>query len=429
MNATTLRDAPVAPRTTLIGPPWRFLAETSGRLDSSLDYQATLTNVVQSVLPQIADYAVLALTAPNGSVTRELAAHRHLEQASLLARLANFWTDLSTTNPWLAEMLRTAEPQIIEFVDHAFLDSVIPDDALRATLRELGLLSLLFLPLVARQRRFGCLMLATTHDSNRRYTSRDVAIANEFGRRAALAIDRALLYRASEQAARAREEMMAIVSHDLKNPLATIQMAVQFLLEELAPNDRAFEPERAQLNVIHRSAQRMYRLVHDLLDAAAVEAGQFRVALAPIAVEALIDDALELLRPLAAAKGIRLIADVEHELPKVVADRERMLQVFSNLGGNALKFTPNGGRLEIRAAVRDGTVEFAVSDSGTGITPHDIPHIFDRYWQSSKTARNGVGLGLAITRGIVQAHGGTIRVESTVGYGTTFRFTLPILRS
>lgn len=121
------------------------------------------------------------------------------------------------------------------------------------------------------------------------------------------------------------------------------------------------------------------------------------------------------------------MADVERELPNVVADRERMLQVFSNLGGNALKFTPDGGPLEIRAAGRDGNLEFAVSDSGAGIAPDDIPHIFDRYWQSTRTGRHGVGLGLAITRGIVQAHGGTIRVESTVGYGSTFRFTLPIV--
>lgn len=303
MNPITSRDAAVDSRPTIVPPPWRLLAETSGRLDSSLDYQDTLTNVVQSVLPRIADYAVLVLTAPNGTVTRELAAHRHPERANLLARLGAFWTDLSTTNPWLTEMLRTTEPQLIPSVDHAFLESTDPDEALRATLRELGLLSLLVLPLVARQRRFGCLILATTHDSHRRYAHRDVTIANEMARRAAHAIDRALLYRASEQAARAREDMMAIVSHDLKNPLATIQMAVQFLLEEIGPNDRAHETERAQLKVIHRSAQRMYRLVHDLLDAAAFEAGQFHVAPTLIPVETLVNDALELLRPLAAAKA------------------------------------------------------------------------------------------------------------------------------
>jgi signal transduction histidine kinase len=183
---------------------------------------------------------------------------------------------------------------------------------------------------------------------------------------------------------------------------------------------------RVQLQVIYRSAKRMYRLIHDLLDAAAVEAGQLPIDSTPVAVDVLIGDALELLRPLAAAKRIALTVETEPGLPKVRADRERILQVFSNLGGNAVTFTADDGLVEIRAARRAGEVEFTVRDTGTGISPNDLPHIFERFWQAKKT-QNGVGLGLAITRGIVQAHGGEIRVESAVGCGTTFRFTLPVV--
>jgi signal transduction histidine kinase len=220
--------------------------------------------------------------------------------------------------------------------------------------------------------------------------------------------------------------MVAVVSHDLKNPLTTIQLAVSFLLEDLVPDDAAHQPEREQLNAIHRSAERMYRLIHDLLDVAAIEAGQLAVARSPLAVDVLVTDALELLRPLATAKRIALVTDLPPGLPAVAADRERVLQVFSNLGGNAIKFSPENGRVEIRAAGRDGMVEFAVRDTGPGIAPEDLPHIFDRFWQAKKTARAGVGLGLAIAKGIIEAHGGAVQVESEPGRGSRFTFTLPV---
>ena len=217
-----------------------------------------------------------------------------------------------------------------------------------------------------------------------------------------------------------------MVSHDLKNPVATIQMAVSFLLEEIVPNDAAHELERKQLNAIHRSAQRMYRLIHDLLDVAAIEARQLKVTLSPLAVDVLIADALELLGPLAAAKRIAIVTAASAALPPVSADRDRVLQVFSNLGGNALKFTPNDGQVELHALLRDSMVEFGVRDTGPGIGSDELPHVFDRFWQAQRTGRGGVGLGLAIAKGIVEAHGGEIHAESEPGRGSRFVFTLPV---
>jgi signal transduction histidine kinase len=135
---------------------------------------------------------------------------------------------------------------------------------------------------------------------------------------------------------------------------------------------------------------------------------------------------MELLRPLAAPKRIALVTTLSPALPPVAADRDRVLQVFSNLGGNALKFTPNDGRVEIYATPRDSMVEFGVRDSGPGMEPDALPHVFDRFWQAKHTSRGGVGLGLAIAKGIVEAHGGEIHVESEPGCGSCFVFTLPI---
>jgi signal transduction histidine kinase len=416
----------VSNRAAIIGPRWRFLAETSGLLDRSLDYQETLANVVRFVVPRIADSAVIALLGEDGSLTWEHSAHRDSGKEAILAKLSPYWPRLTRKNHPMAEALRSGETQSMYTVADDFLRSVALDGTHLAILRQLALISIIIVPLAARGRTLGSLLLATTRDSDRRYTDRDVAIANELGRRAALAVDHALLFRAAEQAARAREEVVAVVSHDLKNPLTTIQLAVSFLLEELVPDDAAHRPEREQLRAIHRSGERMYRLIHDLLDVAAIEGGQLSVTRLPLAVDALVTDALELLRPLAAAKRIALVTDLSPSLPPVVADRERMLQVFSNLGGNALKFTPEDGRVEIHVTVRDPTVEFAVCDNGPGIASADLPHVFDRFWQAKKTARAGVGLGLAIAKGVVEAHGGGIRVESEPGRGSCFTFTLPV---
>lgn len=427
-RSRTARETPdpVVERGAIIGARWRFLAEASAVLDRSLEYEETLVNVVRLVVPRIADYAGVALLADDGSLTWGFSAHCDPAKEALVGRLRAYQPHLTAENNPTAEALRSGETQVIDVVDDMVLRSVARDGTHLALLRQLALTSVIILPLAARGRTLGSLLLATTGDSDRRYTDRDVAIANEIGRRVALAVDRALLFRAAERAGRARAEMVAVVSHDLKNPLATIQLAVSFLLEGLVPDDAAHQREREQLHAIGRSAERMYRLIHDLLDVAAIEAGQLAVARSRLAVDVLVADALELLRPLAAAKHIALVTELSPGLPSVAADRERVLQVFSNLGGNALKFTPENGRVEIRAAGRDAVVEFAVRDTGPGIASEDLPHIFDRFWQAKKMARAGVGLGLAIAKGIIEAHGGAVQVESEPGGGSRFTFTLPV---
>jgi signal transduction histidine kinase len=421
-----IASEPVLERGAIIRARWRFLAEASTALDRSLDYKETLANVVQLVVPSMADYAAIALIGEDGSLNWGYSAHADADKQDLAAELRAYQPQLNLEGNPHARALRSGETQVVKVVDDAFLRTIAREERHLAILRQLEPSSIIYLRLAARDKVLGSLVLATSRDSGRRYTDRDVAIANEVARRASLAVDHALLFRAAEQAARAREQMMAVVSHDLRNPLATIQMAVSFVLEDLMPDDAAHEPARKQLHAIHRSADRMYRLIQDLLNVAAIEAGQLAVTRTALRVDDIVTDALELLRPLAAAKRITLEAELSPSLPSVTADRERLLQVFSNLGGNAIKFTPENGRIEIRAAARDTTVEFSVRDNGPGIEPEDLPHIFDRFWQARKTPRAGVGLGLAIAKGIVESHGGDIRVESEPGRGSCFAFTLPV---
>ena len=238
------------------------------------------------------------------------------------------------------------------------------------------------------------------------------------------------MYEEARQSVEAREEVLKIVSHDLRNPLGTIAMSTQFLLEEPGLPEAM---RVKQLKAIKRAGERMNRLIQDLLNVARMEAGRLVVEPRRIEVSAIVAEALEQLRPLAADKGIVLSGEAVPDetgapLPAVHADVDRVLQVISNLVGNAIKFTPSGGRVTIRAERAFGLAEkvrLSVSDTGSGIPPDQLPHIFGRFWQANKADRRGIGLGLAIAKGIVEAHGETIWVESRVGEGTTFYFTLP----
>jgi signal transduction histidine kinase len=170
----------------------------------------------------------------------------------------------------------------------------------------------------------------------------------------------------------------------------------------------------------------MNRLIQDLLDATCIEAGQFSVERGLVAAEQVVLDVTEAQKALVSSAGLELRLDVAHDLPAISVDRERILQVFENLIGNAVKFTPSGGRVAVGANRRDGEVLFWVENTGTSISAEHLPHLFDRFWQAKKGEHRGVGLGLPIAKGIVELHGGRVWAESTEGRGTTFYFTVPV---
>ena len=409
----------------MIGPWWRFLAEASELLDASLEYQETLANVVRLTVPRIADYAIITLREADGSLHWGGATHRDPAKASLVDQLQAYVPPAGAYRHPSVDVARSGTTQVVSIVDDDYLHSVAQDETHFELLRQLEPTSYVVLPLEARGRGLGSLLLATARDSGRHYRDRDVALAKELGKRISLAVDNALLYRTAEQTARMRQEMVQVVSHDLKNPVSTIQLAVGFLLDDVVPDDDEHEDERRQLEVIRRSVDRMHRLIHDLLDVAAIEAGRFRIAPALMVPDTLVHEAIEMLRPLAAEKGIDLVVDVAPGLLPVHVDRDRMLQVFSNIGGNAIKFTDAGGRITVRARGRGSFVELTVQDSGRGIAPADLPFIFDRYWQGTEKTHGGTGLGLVIAKQIIDAHGGEIRIESELGQGSSFTFTVP----
>jgi signal transduction histidine kinase len=236
-----------------------------------------------------------------------------------------------------------------------------------------------------------------------------------------MAVENARLFRAARAATEAREHTLAVVAHDLRNPLTAIRMDAEMLRSILGPGLGDFE--RSSLVRIDDVATRMDGLIQDLLDVSRMERGGPALDLAAHDAGELLAEAADTLRPLAAAHGLRL--EVRGCPAPVHADGARVVQVVSNLVGNAVKFTPEGGAVTLSCEPDGEEVRFAVADTGSGIEPEQLPHIFGAFWQARHADRRGLGLGLSIARGFVEAHGGRIWVESEPGRGTTFFFTLP----
>lgn len=221
-----------------------------------------------------------------------------------------------------------------------------------------------------------------------------------------------------KMAIRSRDDLLATVSHDLRNSLGTISLAADLMQNAAEPNRNATS--------IQRAAGRMEQLLRDLLDISTIESGHLSIVLEPCDVDGLMSEASQMVSERATAKGVDLTTLHAPVGATVRCDKHRILQVFANLLGNAIKFTSAGGKIMISARTDAHTVTFAVKDTGQGIKPEQLDYVFDRFWKAKDTAKAGTGLGLAICHGIVEQHGGSIWVESAMGIGTTFHFTIPL---
>jgi signal transduction histidine kinase len=247
----------------------------------------------------------------------------------------------------------------------------------------------------------------------------DVPVVEELGRRASQFLDNARLYGEAQRALAARDEVLSWVAHDLRSPLNAIGLRAQQLLR------LPIEPPAPDLaRSIRHEVSRMDALIQDLLDVARSEGGVLRVNRVMEAPGRIVVDAREMLQPLADAAAIDLVTQVEPDLPPIRVDRRRILQIISNLVGNALKFASKGTTVRIEVTRGEGEVHFCVADQGPGIPPEQVDRVFDRFWQGAGAERRGLGLGLAITRALVEMQGGRVWVESEVGVGTRMHFAI-----
>ncbi|RKH53085.1 sensor histidine kinase [Corallococcus aberystwythensis] len=388
------------------------------------DPQGMYTLLAHLAVPDLADWCLVDALEQGPWVGRAAVACLDPTQQER-ARTLPTRTEVREDAPvGLLRVLRTGEPELVPAVTESLLRAAAAEPAHPAMLEALQARSYMIIPLRARGHTLGAVTFVSS-GSGRRYGPDDLALAEDLCLRASLAIDNARLVGESRRAARAREDLLAVVSHDLKNPLGVVQLGAALLLRGTAgkPGGEAVAKQATRIN---DAAERMSRLISDLLDWGRLEAGHLPLELGEHTAVALATEALEAIRPLAEAKGLHLEADLPAEGLRVKCDRVRVLQVMGNLLGNAVKFTPPGGTLAVKALMRGGEVSFDVRDTGNGIAPDALPHIFDRYWQARDAASRGTGLGLAIAKGLVEAHGGSIRAESILGTGSVFTFTLPV---
>lgn len=396
-----------------------FLARASEVLHSSLAYEETFRTLLDLVVPTLATYCVVDIVEESGAVRRLHVVHEDPEKQELAARLREY--PRSQAHYLTRRTIFDSKAELVDVTDQLFVD--IADDAEHlAILRALAPASMLIVPLRARDRVLGALLFA--RDRNRpAYDAEDMSLAIELAQRAASAVDNAQLYRRSQLAIRARDDVLGVVSHDLRNPLAVISMCAASLagagFGDAARNIEA-------VHTIQESARWAQRLIQDLLDVAAIEAGGLSLVRREEDPVLLMTRAALSFEDLAAAQGVTLVTELPDELPTIVCDADRLLQALGNLIGNALKFTPDGGEIRMCAETDGDGVRLSVADNGPGIPEEDVPHIFDRFWTARHDSRvRGTGMGLAIVRGIVEAHGGQLWVERNHRGGATFTLRLP----
>jgi len=417
-----------------------FLVEVSTALASSLDYERTLVNVADLVVPFFADWCAIDLLRPNQSIERVAVAHRDPEKVTLGWQLHQQYAPSMDAVGGIPKVLRTQQAEMMAEIPDTLLVSLAQDAEHLQILKGLGLTSCIISPLIARGQILGAISLVMA-ESDRCYGQADLALAENIANQVAIAIDNAHLYQAeqiarseavreaarSADANRIKDEFLAVLSHELRSPLNPILGWAKLL------KSRKFdETKTAQaLEIIERNAKLQTQLIEDLLDVSRILRGKVSLNVAAVDLKSTIEAAMETVRLAAQAKAIQMQTDFQPDVGTVSGDAGRLQQVLWNLLSNAVKFTPPGGTVHIRLERIDAQVQVQVTDTGKGIPSEFLPHVFETFRQADSTTTRtfgGLGLGLAISRHLVELHGGTIEASSAgEGQGATFTVRLPLL--
>jgi PAS domain S-box-containing protein len=385
------------------------LADAGDVLASSLDYEETLKSIARLIVRHVAEMCLVDMIEVDDRVHRLTVVHADPAMAPTCEKLAALQVDRDHTLARSA--LLTKQTQLFREMSPELWAAVARDDEHLRLIEALNPRSAIVAPLLSHGEVLGAIVFASSRPG--RYGVHDMAFATEIARRATSAIENARLYEAAQRATRARDEILGIVAHDVRSPLSTILFATKALERRL--EDEGMTSGMSSVRTIQRSLDRANRLIQDLLDVTRIEGGALTVARGEIPTRPLLLEALEAQQLLAANAFIALRLDA----------RDRLLQVFENLVGNAIKFTPPGGSVTLGATARPGEVLFRVTDTGVGMSRESLARVFERFWQEGRASRHGAGLGLPICKGLVEAHGGRIWAESEPGHGTTFCFTIP----
>jgi len=403
-----------------------FLAEVGAVLGGSLEYLTTLKTVANLAVPAIADWCAVDILTEERKLERLAVAHVDPAKIDLARTVRSRYED--PNSPYTApSVVRTGTPAMLrEVSDEMIVASANGDQDRLALVRSLGLRSYMIVPLTTRGRTLGALTLATA-ESGRLYSDDDFRFAQDVAFRAALAVDNARAYNDAQVANRLKDEFLATLSHELRTPLNAILGYSRMLQSGMLTPDK----HAHALHTVERNATSLAQIVEDVLDVSRIISGKIRLNIQSVDLPSVVSDAVATVMPAAEAKQIRVQTIIDPRAAPISGDPDRIQQIVWNLVSNAVKFTPKHGTVQVRLERVNSHVEIVVSDTGAGIPPDFLPHIFERFRQAdSGTTREhgGIGLGLAIVRHLVELHGGTIHaVSGGHEQGSTFRVRLPIM--
>ena len=402
-----------------------FLSRLSATFATSFEPKQILMSLANLSVPYFADWCAVDLRQPNGPIERLALVHVEPAKMQLVSRLRERYENAkSPTSP--TAVIRTGMAAIALNITDAMLVDVAKDDEERLRLlRSLNLVSYLCLPLKVHGRTIGAVTMAMA-ESGRHFDDDDVRIAEDAASRAALAVDNARAYEQLQVANQLKDEFLATLSHELRTPLNAILGYTRLLQSGMIGDDR----RASALTTVERNAFALTQIVEDILDVSRIISGKIRLNIQPVDVADVVKNAVDTIRPAADAKQIRIQMILDPRAA-ISGDPDRLQQVVWNLVSNAVKFTPKQGIVQVLLERINSHVEIVVSDTGAGIAPDFLPHIFERFRQAdSGTTREhgGIGLGLAIVRHLVELHGGTIHASSGgKDQGSTFRVRLPVM--
>ena len=401
----------------------RLLADAGATLGASLDYQTTLTELARLLVPRFSDWCAVDLLVDGDTLQRVAVHHRDPSRVALAREIfARFPPRPDDDHgPW--HVIRAREPEWAAEIPDAMLEAGTDDPEHLAMLRGLSLRSFICVPLIARDTAIGALTVVYA-ESGRQYLPADVALCVDLAGRAAAAVDNARLFERLRVEDRRKDEFLATLAHELRNPLAPIRTGLALLRAATDPSTL----ERTR-DVMERQLAHMVRLIDDLLDLSRVTRGAVQLDLERLDLWSVVGHAIEASRPVLDAAGVQLVVRLPEEPIILEADRTRMSQIFSNILNNAAKFTSRGGRVELVAVEEGSEVLISVTDTGAGIPREMLSQIFEMFVQVRGTpmaGHTGLGIGLTLVQRLVQLHHGRVWAESAgPGRGSTFFVRMP----
>jgi PAS domain S-box-containing protein len=399
----------------------RFLSEASKSLASLIDYKSTLQMVASLAVPDFADWCTVDMVNSEGSLERMTIAHVDPTQVKLAEELHHRYPSDPNAPHGVAHVFRTGQSELTPEITDTTLQQAAQDEEHLRILRELKLHSYMSVPITAKQTTLGVITFVSG-ESGRVYGADDLALAEELSHRAAIAIENARLYQQVREADRRKDEFLAMLAHELRNPLAPIRSGLEILA--MTPG-----PESETIGLMQEQVEHMVRLVDDLLDVSRIMRGKVDLRREPIELATIVKRSVDAVRSRIESHQQRLDISLPEEPIWLYADPVRVAQVLENLLNNASKYMDDGGRIELTANRHDAQVMLRVRDTGIGIDSELLPNVFELFTQSTRSldrAQGGLGIGLTLVQRLVHLHGGVVLASSEgAGQGSTFTVWLP----